>query len=461
MKYYEKIKTFALKHLRQIPNSGSEGFLLKDELTEFIRKRGKQIKYNSKKSDLIKQIIEDEDLLECFSKKNPFFINLYFEDVVEYYDLNKDEYNYLISFNDNNYSFDSFKKVRNYERDIYSFEALTIYNQDELKNKYKEIISDKVKKCHLQIKGNTIAETESLLEHVKCFFHILNIEEKSILINGKQIDVDVKDIPSITREEENRKSNIESLKSEIIKSENTYIILKRAIDTSYYLHNYSGLDILLNLSEKELLNDVYQRFCTTIFYILSKYKEINIIEFLENNYKYSYDSNNLKVKKIYNEDPDFRRVLNFMIYEKYFKQHSYINILNTRLDEITYDENFFNLTADEYNEILNTLYSNKKYKWCTIKCTYFRCFITFWSKCPKRIKEDSGDFTWGITDDKVENEKQIEYKRVEIKCDTMEPEYSQLFFTNRMIDFIFLLFSLTNDEEEISGSSDEDDEDDE
>ncbi len=441
MKNYEQVKVFCIKNLDHLASHGTKGFLYKDDLLTFLIKNGRENINKSKKNDLFIKIIEDECLFEKFIKENPLFLSLHLNDIIHFYGLTREEYEYLSSFNQYSYPFDECKVEIFTGSYQYTVQALCQYGYEELKNTYKDLIDEKVNRCHLQIKGKSVAETEVLLNHIQCFFEVLRIEEKTILVHGNQIDADVNYIPNISKEEEQRKQEIETLKNKLLENKKAYQILENAIDTSYSLHKCSGLDVLLNYEEQGLLEELYNRFSGNIFYGLRKYKDLKIIEFLEYDYKFPNLSANEEIRKVYHEDNQFKQNLEYLIYQKFIHDKSILEILNSPLEHISYAIHFFDLTDKTYKKILVILKENEDFMWVTINHDGYDCYLTFWSDIPDQIDTGYGGSKWGLIANSDHDKKNMEYQQYEVECNYQHSS-SCLIGTMMLFDFIKALYCL-------------------
>lgn len=438
MQNYEKIKEYCLNNLGCINYSNHGNTIYKQDLVDFIHKNGLKIKDKAKREDLVVQIVENESLLEKFINKYPYFIYIYIHDILEFYDLDSNEYEYLKTFKKNQYSFDEFKNETTYENN-YSIYALMAYSQDELKESFKELIHDDSKRCHIQIIGNSVAETELLLEHLKCFFDVLNIDQGNIFSHGLKIDADAINIPNIQKEERKIKDDIEKLKQGILESKESYEILDKTIHVARYARKCPDIDVLLDMQKLNLLDEIYKRFPSTVFQSLIPYKDLKIIECFENNRILG----NTKIIEIYNEDEEFKNIINFIISEKYFNNKSWLEILNQPIDKICDGIVFKTLPYRELKKIEDELKQNKEYSWVTMKKGYTCDYFSFWSEYPEKIELNYRDITYGITSNTIRGCKDLKYKTVLIRGNFLNEYKPYLISMDEMIKVIELLLFLT------------------
>lgn len=446
MQNYEKIKNYCLKHLNRVAYINENDTIYKQDLIDFIKDNGQKIKANSKRDDMIIQIFQNESLLEKFSNKYPFFYHINLYNILEFYELNIEEYEHLNSFYDKNYTFDEFKSQFSYSSN-YSFKSLSAFKQDELKEKYKELTSGNSKKCHIVIRSNSVVEAEALLDHLKCFFDILHVDKKDILIQGKQIDANVKFIPTISKEEEEQKEKIEKLKNEILKNKKIYEILEKTIDSAQNLDDFSGLEILLNLKERNLLNEIYEQYNlhkSSVLDFVYLYENIDIIKFLEGDYLYE-NENYENIKKLYNEEHNFQFILDFILCEYCLNQQSLTDILHTNIDKVAYPQDFFGWDLDSYKQFINILEDNKKYYWVTIDWYHSKAELTFWTNRPELLKNEYGNLRWGVTQELhfLYSERTVCTKNVEFKKEFIPyVQENRCYLTTFLLKFLNILCSL-------------------
>ena len=182
MKNYEQVIVFCIKNLDHLASHGTKGFLYKDDLLTFLIKNGRENINKSKKNDLFIKIIEDECLFEKFIKENPLFLSLHLNDIIHFYGLTREEYEYLSSFNQYSYPFDECKVEIFTGSYQYTVQALCQYGYEELKNTYKDLIDEKVNRCHLQIKGKPIKKTTVPIPWPKIINNFFILKNKTFFI---------------------------------------------------------------------------------------------------------------------------------------------------------------------------------------------------------------------------------------------------------------------------------------